>query len=109
MHAKSELSREVARLAREVAGDACTISPSDRPEAFWVEGARQPAGIPRMSVVVDNHAASDYANAPHAQRAGMAENIRPWIDRKWREALEQPGTEPCCFVTPKTLLQPGEA
>jgi len=99
MQNDSELSREVSRLVREVVGDTCTISPSYRTDAFWIEGARILAGIPRLLVVVDRDAADDYRNARPADRAVMIDNIRPWLAKRWQQALDQPSSEPRCDIS----------
>lgn len=99
MQADSSLTSEAKRLAREVVGDVCVISPAHRPESFWVEGTRQPAGIPRLLVIVDRHSADDFIRIPPSTRAELIERLRIRMQGSWTGALSNPGTEPQYVVT----------
>lgn len=104
MHNDSPLTREAKRITREVAGEGCTVSPGNRPERFWVEGPREPMGIPRMLIVVDSHAADDFRIAMPKQQTTMVKVLRGRLASKWRDAIKHAGTEPHLYVTPETLL-----
>jgi hypothetical protein len=104
MQDESLLLCEVKRVAREEAGDGCTLSPGPRPEQFWILGQFGAGGIPRMSIVVDRHAASDFQNARPSQRDGMVERLRGRLAAQWREAMERAGTELHLRIDPGTLL-----
>jgi hypothetical protein len=103
MQDESLLAGAAKRAAREAVGDGCTLSPGGRPERFWIEGLRQPQGIPRLLVIVDTHAASDYQNATPSLRESMLGKLRGRLTEKWREAMEHAGTESQLRVSPETL------
>jgi hypothetical protein len=104
MHDESLLLREVKRVAREEAGDGCTLSPGPRPEQFWILGQFGAGGIPRLSIVIDRHAASDFQNARPSQRDSMVEQLRGRVAAQWREAIERAGTELHLRIDPGTLI-----
>jgi hypothetical protein len=104
MQDESLLLREMKRIAREEAGDGCTLLPGPRPEQFWLLGLRKTGGIPRMSIVIDRHAASDFQNASPSQRDTMVERVRSVLAAQWREAIECAGTELHIRIEPGMLV-----
>ena len=102
MHNESALLRAAKRVMRDVAGEGCMFTSAPLPEQFWVEAARRPAGIPRMRVVIDSHAAADFQRAANQQ--GAIDSLRRSLAGEWTEAMAHAGTDWVFYVTPGVLL-----
>jgi len=100
---ESPLLCAAKRIAREVAGNGCTVSPGNRPEKFWVEGTRQLQGIPRMLVFIETQAAEDFQNATPSQQSVMIERLRGNLVCTWSDASEHAGIELHLHIDPETL------